>query len=90
MIEKEEIFEKVKMIIEDHVDLAMNYDIQGSTKLKEELGCDSLDGVEISMDLDKAFGISTDDKDIDAITNGTVNDIVDMVESKLTQKNKKS
>lgn len=90
MIEKEEIFEKVKMIIEDHVDLAMNYDIQGSTKLKEELGCDSLDGVEISMDLDKAFGIRTDDKDIDVITNGTVRDIVDMVESKLTQKNKKS
>ncbi len=90
MIEKEEIFEKVKMIIEDHVDLAMNYDIQGSTKLKEELGCDSLDGVEISMDLDKAFGIRTDDKDIDAITNGMVSDIVDMVESKLTQKNKKS
>lgn len=89
MIEKEEIFEKVKKIIEDYVDLAMNYDIQGSTKLKEELGCDSLDGVEISMELDKTFRINTTDSDIEVINNGTVDDIVDLVEKKLNEKSNK-
>lgn len=84
-MERKEIFEKIKGIIENFIDLSRNYNIDGSTKLKEDLGCDSLDGVEISLELDKTFRINTNDVDIETINNGTVDDIVDMVEKKLTQ-----
>lgn len=85
---REEIFEKVKEIVSTFADVprSQRTDIQGSTSLKLDLECDSLDGVEISMELDKTFGIRTDDKDIETINNGTVDDIVDMVERKLTKK----
>lgn len=90
-MDRKEIFEKVKVIVEAYTaDLARIKEIQGNTRIKEDLGCDSLDGVEISVDIDKTFGINTTDKDIETINNGTVDDIVDMVERLLTKKNKKS
>ena len=91
-MDREEIFEKVKEIVSTFTGVphSQKTDIQGSTSLKLDLECDSLDGVEISMELDKTFGIRTDDKDIETINNGTVDDIVDMVERILTKKNKKS
>lgn len=85
-MERKEIFEKIKRIIENFMDLPRNYNIDGSTKLKEDLGCDSLDGVEISLELDKTFRINTNDVDIETINNGTVDDIVDMVEKKINSK----
>ena len=85
---REEIFEKVKAIVSTFADVprSQRTDIQGSTSLKLDLECDSLDGVEISIELDKTFGINTSDIDIETIENGTVDDIVDMVERKLTKK----
>ena len=85
-MERKEIFEKIKGIIENFIDLSRNYNIDGSTKLKEDLGCDSLDCVEISLELDKTFRINTNDVDIETINNGTVDDIVDMVEKKINSK----
>lgn len=87
-MERQEIFEKVKVIVEAYTaDLSRIKEIQGNTRIKEDLACDSLDGVEISMDIDKTFGINTtEDKDIEIINNGTVDDIVDMVEKKINSK----
>ena len=85
-MERKEIFEKVKGIIENFVAPPRDYNIDGSTKLKEDLCCDSLDGVEISLELDKTFRINTNDVDIETINNGTVDDIVDMVEKKINSK----
>ena len=89
-MERKEIFEQVRKIVETFVDLARDNDIKAFSRLKEDLGCDSLDGVEIAIELDKAFGISTTDADVALINNGTVNDIVDLVEKYLTKKEKKS
>lgn len=85
---REEIFEKVKIIVEDKVKDLHRVNVQGNSRLKDDLGCDSLDGVEISIDLDKTFRIRTNDADIELIQNGTVNDLVDLVERKLTKENK--
>lgn len=87
-MDRQEIFEKVKEIVSPFVDVPnpQKAEIKGSDSLKLDLECDSLDGVEISMELDKTFGIHTDDEDIATINNGTVDDIVDMVERKLTKK----
>lgn len=87
---REEIFEKVKAIVEVEVRDLHRVNVQGNSRIVEDLGCDSLDVVEISIELDKTFGINTSDIDIETIENGTVDDIVDMVERILTKKNKKS
>ena len=84
---REQIFEKVKKIVTDNVDFEPEHiSLTEQTRLKEDLGADSLDGVEIAMELDKEFGIDTSDQEIDRINNGTLTDIVDVVEENLNKK----
>ena len=84
---REQIFEKVKKIVTDNVDFEPEYiSLTGQTRLREDLGADSLDGIEIAMELDKEFGIDTSDQEIDRINNGTLTDIVDVVEENLNKK----
>ena len=63
--------------------------MEGNSRLKEDLGLDSLDGVDIAIELDKTFGVNTDNDDITTINNGTVDDVVDMVERLLIKEEKK-
>ena len=82
-----EIFEKVKKSVTDNVDFEPEHiSLTGQTRLREDLGADSLDGIEIAMELDKEFGIDTSDQEIDRINNGTLTDIVDVVEENLNKK----
>ena len=84
---REQIFEKVKKIVTDNVDFdPKQISLIGQTRLREDLGADSLDGFEISMELDKEFDIETSDQEIDRINNGTLTDIVDVVEENLNKK----
>ena len=84
---REQIFEKVKKIVTDNVDFDPEHiSLTGQTRLKEDLGADSLDGIEIAMELDKEFGIDNSDQEIDRINNGTLTDIVDVVEENLYKK----
>ncbi len=48
-------------------------------KLKEDLGLDSLDAVELNMALEEAFDISISDEDLMKFV--TVKDIVDFIDS---------
>ncbi len=84
-----EIFEKVKHIVETIVDVPKGVSLTESTRLKEDLAADSLDGVDIAVQLDFDFGIDTDDQDIERINNGTLSDIVDLVEESLKKKQPK-
>ena len=81
-----EIFEKVKHIVETVVDVPNGVSLTESTRLKEDLAADSLDGVDIAVQLDFDFGIDTDDQDIERINNGTLSDIVDLVEESLKKR----
>ena len=49
-------------------------------KLIDDLGADSLNAVEIIMELEKRLDIIVDDKEIDKIV--TVQDIINIVEAK--------
>ena len=84
-----EVFEKVKHIVETIVDIPKGVSLTESTRLKEDLAADSLDGVDIAVQLDFDFGIDTDDQDIEMINNGTLSDIVDLVEESLKKKQPK-
>lgn len=88
-MERTEIFSKVKEILVDILYADGGDAVQESARLKDDLGADSLDALEIDIELNKRFNITTDQEDLDDINNATVGDIVDMVERKLSSKNSK-
>ena len=85
-MERTEIFSKVKEILVDILYADGGDAVQESARLKDDLGADSLDALEIDIELNKRFNITTDQEDLDDINNATV---VDMVERKLSSKNSK-
>lgn len=60
-------------------------DVQMDKLLRDDLGLDSLDCVEIVMELEKEFGISIPDNEVDAAAGWTVSEVCDYVEEKLKQ-----
>jgi len=69
--------EKVKKILADHLEIDEN-EIDEETTL-DDLGVDSLDAVEIVMELEDEFGIEIQSDEIGS----SVKDFVDYIESKL-------
>lgn len=53
-------------------------------RLQEDLGCDSLDVIELTMAVEEEFGIWIDDEEGEALR--TVQDVVDLAERKLGEK----
>lgn len=72
-----EIFDKIKSIISDELNIDQAK-ITKEANIREDLGADSLDAVEVIMALEDEFGITIDD---DTAQNfKTVGDLVDYVE----------
>jgi acyl carrier protein len=80
-MKKEEIFEKVKFSFEDYIGLDEDL-IVNEANLKDDLGLDSLDVVELIMEYEKEFNISVPDEDIDNIK--TIENIVDYLYSRIS------
>jgi len=72
---------KVKKVITDA--LSINTEIEDSVTL-DDLGADSLDGLEIVMDLEEKFNVSISDEDVANTT--TVHDFIVVVENALAKK----
>jgi acyl carrier protein len=68
-----DIFETVKKIILERLDVDENK-ITLQANLKDDLGADSLDIVEMVMEIEDEFGIEVDDEDAESIV--TVGDAV--------------
>ena len=73
------VFEKVKEIIVDTLNCEQEK-VTLEANLKEDLGADSLDAVELNMALEEAFDLSIPDEDL--ILFVKVQDIVSYIESK--------
>lgn len=67
---------RVKSILCDRLRVSPNEVLEDSD-LREDLGADSLDLVEVGMDLEDEFGILVSDEDIEKFV--TVEDIVEFV-----------
>ena len=74
------MFDRVVEIIANQLQIDTDM-IDGSCKVMEDLGADSLDVVEMLMAMEDSFGISVPDEDIEDLI--TVNDVVAYVESNM-------
>ena len=72
-------FEKVKEIIMDTINCDEDK-IVIEASLKDDLGIDSLDAMELSMALDEAYGLTIDEDAMHGFV--TVQNIVDYIDSK--------
>ncbi len=72
-LSEERVIKDVKQIISENRDIPVDQ-IESHHFLDHDLGCDSLDLVEITMDVEEFFDISVPESQADATR--TVNDIV--------------
>lgn len=72
-----EIFEKVKELIVDQLDVDEEL-VTMETSIVEDLGADSLDLVDLVMELENEFGTEIPDEEIQNIK--TVGDVVSYIE----------
>ena len=79
---KEEIREKVNGILIDRMYVEQK-DIMDDALMNTDLGADSLDIVELTMELEKEFGISILDEEMDGLFNCPVKKIYELVETKV-------
>ena len=71
------VFDKVKEIIVKELKVEAEK-VTLDALLKDDLGADSLDAVEIVMDIEEAFGIEIDDSEAENVA--TVGDLVKAIE----------
>jgi len=79
-----DIQENLKIIVADKLGCSKDQ-VDALTDLEKDLGADSLDAVEICMEVEKDFGIFVPDEDL-AKFNGNFGDIVDYVTAAVAQK----
>lgn len=72
------VFDEVKKIIVDELNVDPDK-ITLEATLGEDLGADSLDAVEVIMDLEDKYGITIDDETAKSFK--TVKDVVDYIEA---------
>lgn len=73
---KNEVFEKVKAVILNELDVKAEK-VTLDARLKEDLGADSIDAVQIIMALEDEFDIKLEDDNLEKIVK--VEDIVDFI-----------
>lgn len=78
---REEIEKKVRAVISAVIDDEVNM----NELMRDDLMCDSIDLVEIVMDLEKEFGIDIPNNEAEAAAGWTVSEVCDYVEEKLKE-----
>ena len=62
--------------------------VKNDDLMKEDIGCDSIDCVEIVIELEKEFDINIPDNEVDAAAGWTVSELCDYVEERLKERKK--
>lgn len=75
-----DIFEKVKDLIADNLDVADKESISENSSITDDLGADSLDVVDLVMAIEDEFGVDIPEEEVENIK--TVGDIVKYIEDK--------
>ncbi|MGN1423086.1 MAG: acyl carrier protein [Oscillospiraceae bacterium] len=75
-----DIFEKVRDLIAERLDVADKDSITENSSITDDLGADSLDVVDLVMDIEDEFSVSIPEEEVENIK--TVGDIVKYIEDK--------
>lgn len=78
-----DIFEKIKGIIADQLEIEDLDTIEPNTSIMNDLEADSLDAVEVMMAIEDEFDIEIPEEDAENFKN--IKDIADYVESKISK-----
>ena len=84
---REEIESGIREVIAKCMDLETD-DVKLDDLMKEDIGCDSIDCVEIVMELEAEFSISIPGNEVDAAAGWTVSELCDYVEERLKERKK--
>ena len=84
---REEIESGVREIIAQVMQLKTD-EVKLDDLMKEDIGCDSIDCVEIVIELEKEFDINIPDNEVDAAAGWTVSELCDYVEERLKERKK--
>lgn len=84
---RQEIESGVREIIAKCMQLETD-EVKNDDLMKEDIGCDSIDCVEIVMELEKEFDINIPDNEMDAAAGWTVSELCDYVEERLKERKK--
>ena len=76
MASREEVHEQVREILVERLDIDEG-DVTEEASLRDDLKADSLDLVELIMDLEERFGVKISDEEAQGI--GTVGEAVDFI-----------
>lgn len=82
---REEIENSVREIIAQVMRLETD-EVKNDDLMKDDIGCDSLDCVEIVLELEKEFDISIPDNECDAAAGWTVSELCDYVEERTKER----
>ena len=85
---REEIESGVREVIASVTGLKTD-EVKNDDLMKEDIGCDSIDCVEIVIELEKEFSISIPDNEVDAAAGWTVSELCDYVEERLKERKDK-
>ena len=85
---REEIESGVREIMASVMTGLSTTEVKNGDLMKDGIGCDSLDCVEIVIELEKEFGISIPDNECDAAAGWTVSELCDYVEERLKERKK--
>jgi acyl carrier protein len=80
MLKREEIFSRVKMVISDSIGI-LSSEINLESNLSSDLGADSIDHIELIINIEKEFSLLIPDEIGGNIQ--TVQDIVNYIEDKI-------
>ena len=78
-LSRQEIEKKVNDVLVDKLGIGYS-EIKPDAQLEQDFNADSLDAVEISMELEHEFSIAITDNDMYVMTMGKVSDVYDLVE----------
>lgn len=74
------VFEKVKSILSEQFDVEED-SITMETSIVNDLGADSLDVVDLLMNIDDEFGVEVPDEDVEKVK--TVEELVNYIEARI-------
>lgn len=77
MASRESIRKEVVEVIINSLGLSVEEECTDNADLRHDLGCDSLDLIELTMELEEKYGISIPDADADKLT--TVGHVIDYI-----------